>query len=75
MTEASPPPLRRSSDLTMVQTCALPIFDEIRAKFSAENVEDDRGVSITFTPEQRAFFTQAGFAVAKEGLVWRRDYP
>ena len=49
--------------------------DEIRAEFSAENVEDDRGVSTTFTPEQRAFFTQAGFAVAKEGLVWRRDYP
>ena len=49
--------------------------DEIRAEFSAENVEDDRGGSVTFTPEQRVFFTQAGFAVAKEGLVWRRDYP
>ena len=49
--------------------------DEIRAEFSAENVEDDRGGSVTFTPEQRAFFTQSGFAVAKEGLVWRRDYP
>ena len=49
--------------------------DEIRAEFSGENVEDDRGVSTTFTPEQRAFFTQAGFAVAKEGLVWRREYP
>jgi len=49
--------------------------DEIRAEFSAENVEDDRGGSVTFTSEQRAFFTQAGFAVAKEGLVWRRDYP
>lgn len=48
--------------------------DDIRAEFSAENVEGDRGVSTTFTPEQRAFFTQAGFAVAKEGLVWRRDY-
>ena len=49
--------------------------DGVQAEFSAENVEGDRGVSTTFTPEQRVFFTQAGFAVAKEGLVWRRDYP
>ena len=49
--------------------------DEIRAEFSAENVKGDRGASTTFTPEQRDYFTQAGFAVAKEGLVWRRGYP
>ena len=29
----------------------------------------------TFTPEQRDYFTQAGFTIAKEGLVWRRGYP
>ena len=49
--------------------------DGIRAEFSAENVEDDRGGSVTFTSAQRVFFAQAGFAVVKEGLVWRRDYP
>ena len=49
--------------------------DEIRAEFSAENVKGDRGASTTFTPEQRAYFTQAGFTIAKEGLVWRRGYP
>ena len=48
--------------------------DEIRAEFSAENIKGDRGASTTFTPEQRAYFTHAGFAVAKEGLVWRRGY-
>ena len=49
--------------------------DGLQAEFSAENVKGDRGASTTFTPEQRAFFTQSGFAVATEGLVWRRDYP
>ena len=49
--------------------------DEIRAEFSAENVKGDRGASTTFTPEQRDYFTQAGFTIAKEGLVWRRGYP
>lgn len=49
--------------------------DGLQAEFSAENVKGDRGASTTFAPEQRSFFTQSGFAVAKEGLVWRRDYP
>ena len=48
--------------------------DEIRAEFSAENVKGDRGASTTFTPEQRAYFTQVGFTIAREGLVWRRGY-
>ena len=49
--------------------------DGLQAEFSAENVKGDRGASTTFAPEQRSFFTQSGFAVAKEGLVWRREYP
>ena len=49
--------------------------DAIRAEFSAENVKGDRGASTTSTPEQRAYFTHAGFTIAKEGLVWRRGYP